>query len=194
VGRGTAADIVKSAVRAAAEAATDFSWLSAGDRVFIKPALNSGNPYPATTSGDAVAAMVALLKEKGAGRVIVGDMSGIEHVKLTPNGLSGSTRRLMDSSGMAQVVQAAGAEIHFFEESGWHAFYEEFPTGPSHWKRGIMMPNILKDVDHIIPLDTPEGWARRLDPDNCRALCVPCHNKKHGRFGGGVGQKSTKQG
>lgn len=52
---------------------------------------------------------------------------------------------------------------------------------------------IAEDVDHIIPLDTPEGWARRLDPDNCRALCVSCHNKKHGRFGGGVGQKSTKQ-
>jgi hypothetical protein len=31
------------------EAATDFSWLSKGDRVLIKMALNSGNPYPATT-------------------------------------------------------------------------------------------------------------------------------------------------
>jgi len=29
-------------------AATDFSWLSRGDRVLIKLALNSGNPYPAT--------------------------------------------------------------------------------------------------------------------------------------------------
>jgi len=31
------------------EAATNFSWLSKGDRVLIKIALNSGNPYPATT-------------------------------------------------------------------------------------------------------------------------------------------------
>jgi hypothetical protein len=31
------------------EAATDFSWLSKGDRVLIKVALNSGSPYPATT-------------------------------------------------------------------------------------------------------------------------------------------------
>lgn len=148
--RGASLQTVKSAVRAVAEAATDFSWLSAGDTVFIKPALNSGNPYPATTSGDAVAAVIAILKEKGAKRVIVGDMCGIEHVKLSPEGLSGSSRRLMESSGMARAAQAAGAEIHFFEESGWDAFYEDFPSGGSHWKRGLMMPNILKEVDHII--------------------------------------------
>ena len=150
LGRGASPQIVKTAVRAAAEAATDFSWLSRGDSVFIKPALNSGNPYPYTTSGDAIAAVVGILKEKGARRVIVGDMCGIEHVKLSPEGLSGSSRRLMEASGMAQAVQAAGAEIHFFEESGWPAFYEDFPAAGSSWKHGLMMPNILKEVDHII--------------------------------------------
>jgi uncharacterized protein (DUF362 family) len=76
--------------------------------------------------------MVELLKKKGARRVIVGDMSGIEHVKLTPQGLSGSTRRLMDAAGMTRIVQAAGAEIHFFEEAGWNAFYEDIPSVGSH--------------------------------------------------------------
>ena len=141
---------MKSAVPAVAEAATDFSWLSKGDAVFIKPALNSGNPYPATTNPTAIAAMVEILKEKGAGRVIVGDMSGIEHVKLSETGLSGSSRRLMESSGMAEAVQAAGAEVHFFEEAGWKAFFEDAPVAGTHWKGGVMMPNILKDIDHII--------------------------------------------
>ncbi len=138
------------AVRAAAEAATDFAWLSKGDSVFIKPALNSGKLYPATTSPAAVREMVALLKEKGAGRVVVGDMSGIEHVKLTPHGLTGSTRRLMEQSGMAKAAQEAGAELHFFEESGWNAFYEEYPASGSSWKRGLMMPAVLKEMDHIV--------------------------------------------
>ncbi len=150
VKRGASPQDVKSAVRAAAEAATDFSWLSSGDTVFIKPALNSGNPYPATTSPDAIAEVVGIVREKGARRVIVGDMSGIEHVKLSQKELSGSSRRLMEASGMAQAAQAAGAEIHFFEEAGWQAFYEDFPSGGSNWKRGLMMPNILKEVDHII--------------------------------------------
>jgi uncharacterized protein (DUF362 family) len=148
--RGATEQVFKLAVRGAAETTTDFSWLSKGDAVFIKPALNSGNPYPATTSPIAIGAMVELLKEKGARRVIVGDMCGIEHVKLSPKGLTGSSRRLMEASGMTQVVQAAGAEIHFFEEAGWNAFYEDAPSAGSHWKRGLMMPNILKEVQHII--------------------------------------------
>ncbi len=149
VGRGASEQVTKLAVRAAAEATTDFSWLSKGDSVFIKPALNSGNPYPATTSPIALGAMVELLRQKGARRVIVGDMSGIEHVKLSPKGLTGSSRRLMEASGMARAVQAAGGEIHFFEEAGWDAFYEDAPAG-RHWKRGLMMPDILKEVEHII--------------------------------------------
>jgi uncharacterized protein (DUF362 family) len=148
--RGASEEAMKSAVRAAAEAATDFSWLSKGAAVFIKPALNSGNPYPATTSPIAIAAMVELLKQKGAGRVIVGDMSGIRDVKLSSNGVTGSSRRLMESCGMARIVQAAGAEVHFFEEAGWDAFYEDAPAVDSHWKSGLMMPNILKEVEHII--------------------------------------------
>ena len=91
-----------------------------------------------------------LLKEKGAGRVIVGDMSGIEHVKLSSGGLSGSTRQLMEAAGMAEAVRAAGAEMHFFEEAGWQAFYEDSPASGAHWKRGLMMPNILKEVQHIV--------------------------------------------
>ena len=150
VGRGASDEVIKSAVRAAAEASTDFRWLSKGDAVFIKPALNSGNSYPATTSPVAVAAMIALLKEKGARRVVIGDMSGIEHVKLSPDGLSGSSRSLMEASGMARAALAAGAELHFFEEAGWKSFYEDAPTVSSHWKRPLMMPNILKEVQHIV--------------------------------------------
>jgi uncharacterized protein (DUF362 family) len=150
VGRGASEQALKAAVRAGAENATDFAWLSKGDAVFIKPALNSGKPYPATTSPIAIGAIVELLKDKGAGRVLVGDMAGILHVKLSRTGLSGSSRRMMEASGMARAAQAAGAEVHFFEESGWEAFYEDLPLPGSHWKRGLMMPMILQEVEHII--------------------------------------------
>jgi uncharacterized protein (DUF362 family) len=150
VERGASPKAVRSAVRSAAESATNFSWLSRGDAVFIKPALNSGNPYPATTSPEAVGAVVEMLKERGARRVLVGDMCGIEHVKLSPEGLSGSSRSLMQASGMARAALEAGAELHFFEEAGWNAFYEDFPAAGSRWKQGLMMPNILREVDHII--------------------------------------------
>jgi uncharacterized protein (DUF362 family) len=143
-------DDFKRALRETAEAADDFSWLSKGDTVFIKPALNSGNPYPATTSPVAVAAMIELLRERGAGRVLIGDMCGVQHVKLTPEKLTGSSRRLMEASGMAPAAEAAGAELHFFEEAGWNAFHEDHPATGSHWRGPIMMPAILKEVDHIV--------------------------------------------
>jgi len=142
--------VLISAVKDAAQAATDFAWLSKGDAVLIKPALNSGNPYPATTSPEGVKAMVQLLKEKGVGRVIVSDMSGIEHVKLTEDQLKGSTRALMQASGLADAALEAGAELHFPEEAGWDAFFEDYPVDDTHWKQGIMMPNIIREVDHII--------------------------------------------
>ena len=65
------------------EAATDFSWLSRGDRVLIKMALNSGNPYPATTDPWSVQCMVKLLKERGAGKILVADQSGFGTVQWT---------------------------------------------------------------------------------------------------------------
>jgi uncharacterized protein (DUF362 family) len=141
---------IASGVRAAAEAATDFSWLSRGDTVFIKPVVNSGNLYPATTSPDAIAAMIRLLKDKGAGRVMVGDMSGIEHVKLTPDKMKGSSRELAVSCGIVAAVERTGGELYFPEEEGWGAFYEEGPAVQDHWKNGIMMPKILKQVDHVV--------------------------------------------
>lgn len=41
---------------------------------------------------------------------------------------------------------------------------------------------IATEVDHIIPIQTPQGWELRLDFDNTRSLCTKCHNKKHKRF------------
>lgn len=143
---------VVTAVRQAAEAVTDFSWLSRGDAVLIKPSINSGNPYPATTHPAGVKAMVALLREKGAGKVVVSDMSGIEHVKLSPDGLRGSTRDLAASAGIARAAVEAGATLYFPEEEGWGAFFEDAPVTESHWKAGIMMPKFLKEVDHVVLL------------------------------------------
>jgi uncharacterized protein (DUF362 family) len=150
VKKGSSEDVLSEAVRSAAESATDFSWLSKGDSVMIKPVLNSGNPYPATTSPTGIKAVVALLKEKGAGRVVVSEMSGYEHVKLTPDGLTGSSRELMEGNGMTEAALAAGAELYFPEEDGWDAFFEDGPPSDSNWKNGLMMPKILKEVDHLV--------------------------------------------
>ena len=150
VEKGSGDSVLIQAVKNAARSATDFSWLSRGDSVLIKPAVNSGNAYPATTNPESVRAVVELLKEKGAGRIVVSDMSGIEHVKLTPEKLRGSTRELMKQSGISKAAVEAGAELFFPEEKGWDAFFEDEPQNSKYWKNSIMMPSILKEVDHLV--------------------------------------------
>lgn len=140
------------AIRDATLAVDNLDWLQPGDSVLIKPVLNSGKPYPSTTSPLALASMIRLLKEKGAGRVIVGDMSGVGHLDQRPEGCKGSSRKLAKSAGMLNPVLDAGAEWAFFEEAGWDSFYEEQPAPGSHWQRGIMLPNILRKVDHIVSM------------------------------------------
>lgn len=41
---------------------------------------------------------------------------------------------------------------------------------------------IASEVHHIIPIQTDEGWDKRLDYNNLQALCLECHNDKHNRF------------
>lgn len=38
------------------------------------------------------------------------------------------------------------------------------------------------EVHHIKPIQTEEGWIKRLEYDNLEALCIDCHNFRHKRF------------
>jgi uncharacterized protein (DUF362 family) len=152
VPRGAAAAETERAVRAAAQAATDFAWLSRGDTVLVKPACNSPNAYPATTDPLALRAMVRLLRERGAGRVIVADMSGVQYVRFSKDHLQGSTRALMQRAGLARAAEDAGAELQAFEEAGWDGFFAEEPTARGSWTGSLWLPAVLKQVDHVVLL------------------------------------------
>ena len=51
-----------------------------------------------------------------------------------------------------------------------------------------------QEVDHIIEIQTPEGWARRLDWNNTRSVCTVCHNIRHNRFLSRKKRKSAAHG
>ena len=138
-----------AALRAAAPR-LDFSWLKPGDTVLIKVAVNSPFPHPSTTSPAGVAAMVSELKARGAGRVIVADQSGVEHVRSSSRGRFGSTRDMFERGGLISL-EGSAAELHFFDDQPYDSGY--FPaTLPANnsWPRGMYLPSILKSVDHIV--------------------------------------------
>jgi uncharacterized protein (DUF362 family) len=143
---------VIQAVKRVAEASTDFSWLSRGDVVFIKSVANSANPYPATTSPLAIRGMVLLLLEKGAGKVIVGDKSGVMTVLHEKDDLDGSSREVMTIVGHHAAAVDSGAAVHYFEEAGYDAYSGFTTVNTSHWKGELILPNILNSVDHVVLL------------------------------------------
>ncbi len=126
--------------KSVAEAATDFSWLSAGDRVLLKLALNSANDFPATTDPWSLGCMIDLLKEKGAGEIIVGDHSGIFQAN--------STRVCLRRTGLMDVIKSKGAtEVCFDESSAGHK-----SVSAADWGRPINITNVVNQVDHIVYL------------------------------------------
>ncbi len=145
--------------RKTVEAATDFSWLSSGDRVLLKLALNSGNPYPATTDPWALWCMIEMLKEKGAGEIIVGDQSGMESVRWFRDRKKGSSRELCQSAGLLKVIQEIGATPCFFEERGYDNYITTSPSGTNHWQEPIWVTSLVEEVDHIIYMNRVSSHA-----------------------------------
>ncbi len=134
------------------EAASDFKWMGKGDSVLIKLALNSSHVYPATTDPWSLDAMIRILKEKGAGRVLVGDSSGVESVHWQKDRQRGSSRENCSKAGLLSVIESNGAEAVFFEEPGYESFVPMEPEGDHHWKNPVFITKTVTEVDHIIYL------------------------------------------
>jgi uncharacterized protein (DUF362 family) len=132
------------------EKATDFSWLKPKDTVLVKLAMNSGNPYPATTDPWALDCILKLLKAKGASKILVGDQSGVRNVYWTPAGKQrGSSREFAQSTGLLQVIEANGVTPVFFEERGYDSYIAATPKD-GHWKTPMYVTSLVNEVDHIV--------------------------------------------
>ena len=129
------------AVKRALELAEGLDFLSPGDSVLLKVALNSPNPFPATTSPFVVEELIKLLKERGAGKIYVGDKS--------PDWQD--TLNCMEETGIYQATVANDAEVVIFEDDD---MVHVEPEDAIHWHSGFSMPDIFNRVDHIIALPT----------------------------------------
>jgi len=120
-------------------------FLSSGDSVLLKLALNSPNLFPATTSPFVISELISLLKDRGAGDVFVGDKSPFWYDE------TGGTVGCMKETGIYQAVVDAGAEVVVFEEED---MVHVKPQKAAYWPGGFSRPKIFNQVDHIIALPT----------------------------------------
>ena len=80
-----------------------------GNTILVKPNFNTSDPPPGSSDPHFVKAVIELLYEHGAGRVVVGESSMI----------SRSTRDTLCKTGMLQAAKEAGAEVVIFDEGEW---------------------------------------------------------------------------
>lgn len=70
--------------------------------------------------------------------------------------------------------------VRFYNSTAWRILSRKRLQDDNY--KCVKCGKIASDVDHIIPIQIPAGWERRLDYDNLQSLCIDCHNAKHNRF------------
>lgn len=83
--------------------------LSNGDNVLLKPNYNSSDNPPASTDPKFLKALIELLYDNGAGKVVVGESSWQAQ----------NTRKVMENAGTLSALKGTGAEIIFFDEGNF---------------------------------------------------------------------------
>ncbi len=76
-----------------------------GETVLLKPNFNSADPPPGSSDPLFVGALVELLRDYGAAKVVIGESSM----------LASSTRRILAKAGMLAAAQQAGADVMVFD-------------------------------------------------------------------------------
>ena len=110
VSRVSRADNLKEDILKAVDLIGGFNRVvEKGDEVLLKPNYNSADPPPASSDPEFVGAMVELLYEHGAGKVVLGESS--------MQGLT--TRKVMEKTGTWRRMKDNGAELVFFDEGRW---------------------------------------------------------------------------
>jgi len=80
-----------------------------GDEIWLKPNFNTADPPPASSDPEFVKAVIDLLFEHGAAKVVLGESSMF----------SLRTRKVLEETGMTAKAEEAGAKLVFFDEGKW---------------------------------------------------------------------------
>ncbi|UCD58276.1 MAG: DUF362 domain-containing protein, partial [Candidatus Hydrogenedentota bacterium] len=129
------------AVSRAIEIAGGFDFVQPGDSVLVKPAMNSSNPFPATTDPAVVALVVKSCARKGASRIVVADK---------PFFLKNAST-VFERTGIGPAARGAGAEVVPLDRTTWSVTRQ---PNAENWGGEFRIPAIVSEFDHMIYLPT----------------------------------------
>jgi uncharacterized protein (DUF362 family) len=83
------------------------------DIILLKPNYNTAHPFPGSSDPDFIRAVVEILYEAGARKVILGERTALLH-----------SRRVLEQAGVVDVAEKVGAEVRVFGRDGWAALFD----------------------------------------------------------------------
>ena len=113
--KGTAAvgiargETIGQAVRKAVELSGGLNFIKSGQTVLIKPNVNSGDAYPASTNPEVIYEIIKMVWERDPKRVIVGERSNYLR----------ATRDEMKKAGIDKAILDGKAELVTFDDMSW---------------------------------------------------------------------------
>lgn len=109
-----------------------------GKTLFLKPNFNSADPAPGSTHPDTLNSLIGALHTLGAGRITVGDRSGM-----------GNTRAVMEQIGVFRMAQELDFDVVVFDELAADDWLpQQLPD--SHWQQGFAIARPVLAADGII--------------------------------------------
>lgn len=118
-----------------------------GDEILLKPNFNTADAPPGSSDPDFVKAVIELLYEHGAEKVVLGESSMLRL----------STQKVLEETGMMEKAEEAGAEVVIFDEGEW----VEVATGGKYLKKVSLPETALKarKVVYVCCMKT-HRWAK----------------------------------
>jgi uncharacterized protein (DUF362 family) len=145
--RPSASPSLRSALEDAIRLAGGLGFIRPGDSVLLKPAVNSGKPYPATTDPEVVHVVARLVLDAG-GVPFVADRTMFLR----------STRAALERTGIRDAARGLGIPCVALEDS--EVAWIRHPLA-THWPdRTIRIYRPVLAADHVIGLCTPRTHVR----------------------------------
>lgn len=140
--RSDAFATLRDAMAEAIRLAGGLTFIRPGDRVLLKPAVNSGKPYPATTDPEVVSIVARLVQDAG-GHPFVADRTMFLR----------STRAAFEKTRILDAARAAGIACLSLDDDATVAIAHPLAV---HWPdRTVRLYRVAADADHVINLCTP---------------------------------------
>lgn len=131
-----------AAVRAVIEAAGGLSFIKPGQRVLLKPAVNSSRPYPATTDPEVVLTLARMVQEAG-GEPFIADRTMFMH----------STAVTFHELGLDEAARQAKISCTPLDHADVVSL--QHPLATNWTGRRIRIYRPVAEADHLINLCTP---------------------------------------